>query len=139
MTDTITLFVYGSLRPGLPLWPWLEHTAEAVRDEATTHGALWMVKGGSYPWLTKGGEKNVVGTLVTVPVDETFARLVNVEIGAGYELGFAPCWHEGQVVNALLFRYPHVYEGFVRVPGQDWSTWTKRVEDYDPRDWERLA
>ncbi len=84
---TVPLFVYGSLRPGMALWPMLRD--HVVRSEpASVRGRLFWHSSMEYPVLTigTGADASCHGELLLLrPGDEVNRVIVDEELLYGYD------------------------------------------------------
>lgn len=70
------IFVYGSLREGLPLSPALSSATHVATCKSESKYTMYDL--GAFPCILKGGETQIVGDLYIVD-DETLARLDLIE------------------------------------------------------------
>lgn len=87
---TTPLFIYGSLRPGQALWPWLRdsvHEGKAYQTWVRGYRLAYSYAG-DYPVMIaseyRPADKLVRGTLVFVRNTTDFAAIWNMEVRAGY-------------------------------------------------------
>jgi gamma-glutamylcyclotransferase (GGCT)/AIG2-like uncharacterized protein YtfP len=110
----ISLFVYGTLKPGRSRWPVLEpYVDPAVEPKrATVEGRLWDT-GRGWPALTAGAAV-VVGTVVRLRADTINDALSALDAVEGVHNGLfrreiavtdeqTPCW---------VYRWPHSTNSF---------------------------
>jgi gamma-glutamylcyclotransferase (GGCT)/AIG2-like uncharacterized protein YtfP len=117
---TFPLFIYGTLRPGQTLWPWLRDSVhEGKAWQAWVIGfRLAESDAGNYPVMIKvqkpfrPEDKFVRGTLVFVKNTPDFQSIWNMELRAGYEAETVHV-HTGTgpgkltfVANAFAFVWP---------------------------------
>jgi gamma-glutamylcyclotransferase (GGCT)/AIG2-like uncharacterized protein YtfP len=120
------LFVYGTLRPGEPLWPVLEPGVVA-RVPARVAGRLHVHAGGDWPLLhtTPGDPPGwCVGDLCTVGDADVLGAVAAIELAAGYEA----VWLDvedlaGRPLGvALTFTWPWgEHQRGPQIPAGDWS------------------
>lgn len=119
---TQPLFVYGSLRPGQVLWPWLRESVHEGRAyQAWVRGyRLAYSAAGDYPVMLEANyrpaDKLVRGTLVFARNTEDFRAIWRMETGAGYDVNSVQVLTGAHVealepiAHALAFTFPtHKY------------------------------
>ncbi|WP_404434062.1 gamma-glutamylcyclotransferase [Microbacterium lacus] len=119
-TESIPLFVYGSLRPGMALWPEIrDHVITA--EPATAQGRLVWHSGGEWPLLLDGNDL-VQGDLVHLhPGAAPNAVLVDEELRFGYDARWIPVTlRDGTQVDALVFIWPRDSEVGAPIAGGDY-------------------
>lgn len=116
--QTMTLFVYGTLRPAEHNYRMLAPAVLDVVDDVPVSGSLYHVDGTPpghriYPVANFDEEGVVTGTLLVVEANHRGVSTVRrMEIGAGYE--------ERRVVgDAIAFHYPYADVG-ARIASGNW-------------------
>lgn len=86
--DPVPFFIYGTLRPGEKLHPWIADIQnDAVRGTVDGYSLYTQARGQSYPYLVPTEGEKVRGDLITLTDGKPLRRLISMELGAGYELG----------------------------------------------------
>jgi gamma-glutamylcyclotransferase (GGCT)/AIG2-like uncharacterized protein YtfP len=124
------LFVYGTLRPGEPLWPVLEPGVVA-RVAARVAGRLHLHAGGGWPLLEpdpddgdRAGTVWCQGDLCTVADADVLGAVAAIELGAGYEARWLAVEDlDGRALGpALTFTWPWgPHQRGPAIPGGDWT------------------
>lgn len=101
---TIPLFVYGSLRPGMALWPEIRDAVVSA-SPATVAGRLHWHEGGEWPLLLlaeHGDPSRVLGEVLHLAPGDTVNRvIVDEELRYGYEARWLPASGDDGVREAL--------------------------------------
>jgi gamma-glutamylcyclotransferase (GGCT)/AIG2-like uncharacterized protein YtfP len=111
--------VYGSLRPGMPLWP-------AVRDSvidrrpATARGRLHWHEGGEWPLLCEGDGAVRGDLLMLAPGDAVSRVIVDEELLYGYDARWLPVSTDEGDVLALVLVWPRSTELGPEIPDGDY-------------------
>ena len=103
---TVPLFVYGSLRPGMALWPVISAHVTGARP-ASIAGRLHWHEGGEWPLLLVGRDAEhtrVRGELLSLtPGDAVNRVIVDEELLYGYDAVWMPVeLDDGPVREALV-------------------------------------
>ena len=119
-TDVIPLFVYGSLRPGMALWPEIrDHVVTA--EPATVHGRLVWHSGGEWPLLLEGNDLVQGDLLHLQPGAAANAIIVDEELRYGYDARWLKVTlRDGSEVDALVFVWPRLSEVGALIRGGDY-------------------
>jgi gamma-glutamylcyclotransferase (GGCT)/AIG2-like uncharacterized protein YtfP len=99
---TVPLFVYGSLRPGMALWPDIRDAVIEARP-ASVAGRLFWHEGGEWPLLVTDPDATVRGDLLTLrPGDAINRIIVDEELRYGYDARWMPVDVDGTQTDALV-------------------------------------
>lgn len=129
MPELYPLFLYGTLRPGQPLWSWIKESVRGPARVAYTTGyRLYSSETGTYPYMVPTplgltARRIVRGTLVQLEMTRDVGQIIMMETKAGYELEQVPIMGSplGETVAlANAFVYPSKYIGY-GVPLCDWQ------------------
>lgn len=125
---TYPFFVYGTLRPGQSLWPWMRpavHNGRAWVAYARGY-RLAMARYGDYPVLLETAyrpeNKFVRGTFVHVRMTEDFQDIWQMEVRSGYRADSVPVYSgnpDGAISfmgNAMAFVWPSLNYGDLLAP-----------------------
>lgn len=85
--NAAAMFVYGTLRPGQPLFPMIASTVMGGTVEGVVRGyGLWSNWTETYPYMVKTVERDIetVGTLMVCRNNDALARVCRMEVNAGY-------------------------------------------------------
>ena len=119
-TDYIPLFVYGSLRPGMALWPEIRDHVESA-EHATVRGRLVWHSGGEWPLLLEGDELVQGDLLQLSPGAAANTIMVDEELRYGYDARWLPVTlRDGTRIDALVFVWPRDSELGAPIPGGDY-------------------
>lgn len=121
MSDTVKLFVYGTLRQGGSLHR-IVKSIVVKSSLATLHNfALYKHPSGFFPQITKDMNRKVLGDLLVVSTyTEQFIDMMVMELQAGYSLQEVDVRTEhGIVMPALTFVAVQQPKGFLIESG-DW-------------------
>lgn len=122
-SSSVHLFVYGTLRKGNPLYPWIEDAVLFCYEDATTPGELFYHSMGSYPVanLTTQSDGIIYGDLLVLRGDHASVHAtINMEKGAGYSVKPIKCQWRGKWYGAVAFHWPHPEKGEQILNG-DWN------------------
>lgn len=117
----VPLFVYGSLRPGMSLWP---EISDAVADArpGSVPGRLHWHAGGQWPLLLPG-EGTVRGELLRLRPGAAANRvIVDEELRYGYDLRWVEvALDEGAREQGVVLVWPHRTEIGAAIRGGDYA------------------
>jgi gamma-glutamylcyclotransferase (GGCT)/AIG2-like uncharacterized protein YtfP len=83
MTQTIRVFVFGTLRVRSSRWAEQAEVADPI-ENCTTTGTMYNY-GNAYPYVDFDGDGKIVGDVLTFDAEHpAYLRMRSVEIGAGY-------------------------------------------------------
>lgn len=129
------IFVYGTLRPGGTLYGMAEFHLVRRPELALTSGyALYANKSNTYPYLVKGEPNDIVtGSLLVLPEGEAFERIIQMEMGAGYDVEILDIQTENLGdMRAFGFVLPKQRSQFLgrRIESGDWLEYEERVSKF---------
>lgn len=114
------LFVYGSLRPGMPLWHVIrDHVVD--RTAATVAGRLHWHEGHEWPLLTEG-DRVVHGDLLQLtPGDAVRRVIVDEELAYGYDARWISVTTAAGTEQAIALVWAHASEVGPEITGGDYT------------------
>lgn len=119
------MFVYGTLRPGGQLHPMI-HNVMVRRPAPASIGGFQLYANPSktYPYMTAGlMDDEVQGDILIVEEGKEFHDVVNMEVGAGYDLVIVPAvLSDGSIIDAIAFVLPQECYAWLgtRIRSGDW-------------------
>ena len=122
--SSVPLFVYGSLRPGMALWPAIrDHVRECA--PATLRGRLLWHSGGEWPLLVC--DPDDVGVvrgelLLLEPGDAVNRVIVDEELLYGYDARWLPVTTDAGTVDALVLVWSRTDERGPEIAGGDYAS-----------------
>lgn len=136
MSDTVKLFVYGTLQPKGHLHKIVEPIIEKSIGATLHNYALYKHPLGFYPEITKDPSRIVKGTLLIISTyNENFIDLMVMELEAGYALQIVNVRTEhGIVMPALCFVSAEKPKGFLIESG-DWLRYAKMNSNREEQNW----
>lgn len=124
------LFVYGTLRTGQPLEPWLTGVTEEVTP-AFIAGCLYPCYSGKYP-VAKLNERGLIhGEVRYCRLDVPLYDCIAMERQAGYEMWEVNLFDfEGRCLEekVFAFHYPHRVPTNRLIQSGDWVEWVEKVQ-----------
>lgn len=127
MTDTIDLFVYGTLRTGQPLSSWLDGCT-VWTEPACIEGRLYPAHSRQYP-VAKLSEPGLIhGEIRVCETGPQLDTCIDMEIRSGYvaqEVTVLTELGDETGRTALAFHYLYRPPTSICISSGDWAQWAK--------------